>query len=489
MTTLIPKYDQGSTGAVNRPINEKLAESVSVLDFGADSTGVADSTTAIQAAITAADKVYFPVGSYKITATINLHQYSYLYGDGIDATSINSTATGFTFELLNANGTTEINAPKFFDLSIYTTNSGIRLNSKTGGFTNDASSQEYMMRPVVERCLIQNSTFTGTGIQWNKCFNGVIINSKITNFAYGIDFLGCDINLISNNRIGEAATNNIKLVSVNTFGSQTLISHNDILNSNTTPTALISTSDTDVLIKDNYLEGYPASAIPTTILINGGNYATIENNRIEFQTATATNWLTVSANLFNIWVANNTNSGTGWGAALFNSGNGSLFYRNVFHRQYIYHANNSSEAGFPFCSTADQSQILGYKSIWQMSPSVFSLTNSDNGANIVIKNNAFVIPPVSATTPISFHNPNITVTGSVNAVVLAFSDTAGQILQFQTLSGNTIVGSSNLTLTTTPTWYAIASATSFTDLYVKFYNNDTTTNSNANIMQLNVNYA
>ena len=61
MTTLIPKYDEGATGAVNRPINQKLAEIISVLDFGADPTGVADSTTAIQAAITAATtaKKYF----------------------------------------------------------------------------------------------------------------------------------------------------------------------------------------------------------------------------------------------------------------------------------------------------------------------------------------------------------------------------------------------------------------------------------------------
>ena len=53
MTTLIPKYDRGATGAVNRPINLKLAETISVLDFGADSTGVSDSTAAIQNAINA----------------------------------------------------------------------------------------------------------------------------------------------------------------------------------------------------------------------------------------------------------------------------------------------------------------------------------------------------------------------------------------------------------------------------------------------------
>ena len=70
MTTLIPKYDQGATGAVNRPINEKLAESVSVKDFGAVGDGVTDDTAAITAAcssLTSNATLYFPVGTYKYT--------------------------------------------------------------------------------------------------------------------------------------------------------------------------------------------------------------------------------------------------------------------------------------------------------------------------------------------------------------------------------------------------------------------------------------
>ena len=56
MTTLITKYDLkngGSTptGAINRPINEKLNEWVSVKDFGAVGNGTTDDTAAVQAAL------------------------------------------------------------------------------------------------------------------------------------------------------------------------------------------------------------------------------------------------------------------------------------------------------------------------------------------------------------------------------------------------------------------------------------------------------
>ena len=50
MTTLIPKFDLKDggatpTGAVNRPINEKLAEYISVMDFGAITDGVTNTST------------------------------------------------------------------------------------------------------------------------------------------------------------------------------------------------------------------------------------------------------------------------------------------------------------------------------------------------------------------------------------------------------------------------------------------------------------
>lgn len=61
-------FIQTGTGAVARTVTSKLRDAFSVLDFGADPTGVADSRAAIQAAATAAigSKLVFPAGKYLI---------------------------------------------------------------------------------------------------------------------------------------------------------------------------------------------------------------------------------------------------------------------------------------------------------------------------------------------------------------------------------------------------------------------------------------
>jgi hypothetical protein len=98
MTTLIPQFDLKNggttpTGAVNRAINLKLAETVSVLDFGADPTGTTDSTTAIQDAVNSSLSVYFPVGTYLIAGSISLKDNSSLFGYSATLKKSGSTAT------------------------------------------------------------------------------------------------------------------------------------------------------------------------------------------------------------------------------------------------------------------------------------------------------------------------------------------------------------------------------------------------------------
>lgn len=84
MTTLIPKIDFKNggvtpTGAVNRSINEKSQDTVSVKDFGALGDGTTNDATAFTNAWTASNPkaVLVPAGSYKITGTVTGKFYSF----------------------------------------------------------------------------------------------------------------------------------------------------------------------------------------------------------------------------------------------------------------------------------------------------------------------------------------------------------------------------------------------------------------------------
>jgi hypothetical protein len=76
-------------------------------DYGADPTGVNDSTAAIQAAISAVPAsggvVYLPAGTYKVSSTLNITASGvYLAGAGRWATTISFTGTGDCIRALDA---------------------------------------------------------------------------------------------------------------------------------------------------------------------------------------------------------------------------------------------------------------------------------------------------------------------------------------------------------------------------------------------------
>ena len=85
---------QSGTGAVATTVQTKLRETVSVLDFGADPTGVADSTVAIQAALDSlpanGGEVYAPTGQYRVTAGL------------VASKRVRFVGTGYSFLLASA---------------------------------------------------------------------------------------------------------------------------------------------------------------------------------------------------------------------------------------------------------------------------------------------------------------------------------------------------------------------------------------------------
>lgn len=216
MTTLIPKFglkNGGSTpvGAINRAINLKLAETVSVLDFGADPTGVADSTTAFNNAIaSAAGIVTIPSGTFKITSTINIDRAIELIGSGAsqdvggtpntNTTTISYTGTGVAMATVGsgANGKFYLNISNinFVNASGGTADGGLLVGSEvsigpSGGYVRVSN--------------YSNLSFIGFGkVNGYGLGCGNVLNSQFNNIYtkecyYGIYLFGTNTTLTFQN--------------------------------------------------------------------------------------------------------------------------------------------------------------------------------------------------------------------------------------------------------------------------------------------------
>lgn len=86
------------TGATVRTQDIKMREmGLSVLDYGADKTGVTDSSTAFNNALAAAaagcHRLYIPAGTYRLNSTWNINAECHIIGDGMNVTTIKSYVT------------------------------------------------------------------------------------------------------------------------------------------------------------------------------------------------------------------------------------------------------------------------------------------------------------------------------------------------------------------------------------------------------------
>jgi parallel beta-helix repeat protein len=86
-------YDPPFVDSVPTNVEAKLAQYVSVKDFGAVGNGIVDDTTAIQNALDATNNLYFPEGNYKITSALVMDDNHYLIGAGYGNSVITQATT------------------------------------------------------------------------------------------------------------------------------------------------------------------------------------------------------------------------------------------------------------------------------------------------------------------------------------------------------------------------------------------------------------
>lgn len=213
MTTLIPKFDLkngGSTptGAVNRPINQKLEETVSVKDFGAVGDGITDDTAACQAALNASLTVVFPPGTYLVSAlTAQDNQKISGYGATLKA----STTTGKILTLpAGSNGIQTTEFTKVSGLQLIGYSSTITSGS-VGIYT--LGNPNLILRDVrveyFDRGFYLGNTQFGSfySIKAYNCNVGVYIKSDTTagggnsNSFYDLITLSCTLGVLINGQL------------------------------------------------------------------------------------------------------------------------------------------------------------------------------------------------------------------------------------------------------------------------------------------------
>lgn len=110
-------FIQSGSGAVATTVQAKLRQIVSVIDFGADPTGVTDSTAAIQAALDSIPNgansyaptklsggagrvtIWFPNGQYSVSSTLDCSQRDYCQMIGEGRATINSSSTDYIIDM------------------------------------------------------------------------------------------------------------------------------------------------------------------------------------------------------------------------------------------------------------------------------------------------------------------------------------------------------------------------------------------------------
>jgi hypothetical protein len=179
-------FIQEGTGAVQRTVESKLQDVVSVKDFGAVGDGTTNDTTAVQTAVNAVGAggaVYFPKGSYFVTSLTGATNILF-FGSGASFTG------GFTRKIGQVGSITGDDQRQYDFMGC-----AIRSDSGSFAFINDAFHQETGLSSVTQ------PDSTTVRVNYNKTA------SKVGTFVVGADDALAEYGVVAGGDVGLSYAN------------------------------------------------------------------------------------------------------------------------------------------------------------------------------------------------------------------------------------------------------------------------------------------
>jgi len=331
-----------------------------------------DDAAALNRAVAAASRLHvtlsLPGGTAIVCSTVKTAEGLVVRGQGMGpgATVLDGSCmkSGWLFDINTPNGTTALEAPKYYDMEIragHNNNPGgcIRWNNAAGGFVDGPGSQYYMMRPHAERI---GCTMVGNqqiGLECSKCFDGDFSQNNTIGGKHGVSLEGSDVMCIGcagPNRFSYTTDSLVRMVSHGTFGNMDRVVGNEILYPTDTHQpydSFIYDATRSSTIEANHIEGI-IPGVQSAIHVVGGFSHAIENNDVAVLTEigatgpkSAPHWLVTEGPFVNFRAFNNGCEGCILGPALFRNHSADFNAGGV--RQVITHGGNgvNGDAGFP----------------------------------------------------------------------------------------------------------------------------------------------